>query len=198
MILEHIEGLPLGVALCLCHFPPAPRSERRSVEQKAVELILSELLGESKPRRGYDALGRPILLDHPDRSLSVSHAEGHAAVLLTPSADSVPGVDIETYRPQLYDIASRYLHAEEWDWVHATSSLEELQLRSLLWSAKETAYKIFNPSDASLLGFTVAQLSADELVLDYAEGGAQLRLGYQLRSGYLFTYGTHPSAPRRG
>ena len=197
MILEHIEGLPLGVALCLCHFPPAPRSERRSTEQKAVELILSELLGESKPRRGYDALGRPILLDHPDRSLSVSHAEGHAAVLLT-SADRTAGVDIETYRPQLYDIASRYLYAEEWDRVHATSSLEELQLRSLLWSAKETAYKIFNPSDASLLGFTVVQLSADELVLDYAEGGAQLRLGYQLRSDYLFTYGTHPCAPCRG
>ena len=119
-------------------------------------------------------------------------------MLLTPSADSVPGVDIETYRPQLYDIASRYLHAEEWDRVHATSSLEELQLRSLLWSAKETAYKIFNPSDASLLGFTVAQLSADELVLDYAEGGAQLSLGYQLRSDYLFTYGTHPCAPHLG
>ena len=65
MILEHIEGLPLGVALCLCHFPPAPRSERRSMERKAVELILSELLGESVPRRGYDPLGRPILLDHP-------------------------------------------------------------------------------------------------------------------------------------
>ena len=197
MILEHIEGLPLGVALCLCHFPPAPRSERRSVEQKAVELILSELLGESKPRRGYDALGRPILLDHPDRSLSVSHAEGHAAVLLT-SADRTAGVDIETYRPQLYDIASRYLHAEEWDRVREASSLEELQLRSLLWSAKETAYKIFNPSDASLLGFMVVQLGADELVLDYAEGGAQLRLGYQLLSDYLFTYGTHPCAPRRG
>ena len=101
MILEHVEGLPLGVALCLCHFPPAPRSERRSTEQRAVELILSELLGESAPRRGYDPLGRPILLDHPDRSLSISHTEGHAAVLLTPSADGTPGVDIETYRPQL-------------------------------------------------------------------------------------------------
>ena len=192
MILEHIEGLPLGVALCLCHFPPVPRSERRSVEQGAVELILSELLGESVPRRGYDPLGRPILLDHPARSLSVSHTEGHAAVLLTPSADGTPGVDIEAYRPQLYEVASRYLHPDEWERVQATSLLTELQLRSLLWSAKETAYKVFNPQGASLLSFTATELRPDVLILAYPQGGTQLRLGYQLRPDYLFTYGVHP------
>ena len=191
MILEHIEGLPLGVALCLCHFPPVSRSERRSVEQRAVELILSELLGESAPRRGYDPLGRPILLDYPDRSLSVSHTEGHAAVLLTPSADGTPGVDIETYRPQLYEVASRYLHPDEWGRVLATSPLTELQLRSLLWSAKETAYKVFNPPGASLLSFTATGLRPAELILAYPQGSTQLRLGYQLRPDYLFTYGVH-------
>ena len=188
MILEHIEGLPLGVALCLCHFPPVPRSERRSVEQKAVELILSELLGESTPRRGYDPLGRPILLDYPDRSLSISHA----AVLLTPSADGISGVDIETYRPQLYDVASRYLHPGEWEQVQATSPLTKLQLRSLLWSAKETAYKVFNPPGASLLSFTATELRPDELILAYPQAGTQLRIGYQLRPDYLFSYGVHP------
>nr|WP_313965970.1 4'-phosphopantetheinyl transferase superfamily protein [uncultured Porphyromonas sp.] len=192
MILEHIEGLPLGVALCLCHFPPVSRSERRSVEQRAVELILSELLGESAPRRGYDPLGRPILLDHPDRSLSISHTEGHAAVLLTPSADGTPGVDIETYRPQLYEVASRYIHPDEWERVQATSLLDELQLRSLLWSAKETAYKVFNPPGASLLSFTATELRPDGLILTYPQGGTQLRIGYQLRPDYLFTYGVHP------
>lgn len=191
MILEHVEGLPLGVTLCLCHFPPAPRSERRSMERKAVELILSELLGESAPRRGYDPLGRPILLDYPDRSLSVSHTEGHAAVLLTPSADGTPGVDIETYRPQLYEVASRYLHPDEWERVQATSPLTELQLRSLLWSAKETAYKVFNPQGASLLSFTAVEFRPAELILAYPQGGVQLRLGYQLRPDYLFTYGVH-------
>lgn len=192
MILEHIEGLPLGVALCLCHFPPVPRSERRSVEQRSVELILSELLGESTPRRGYDPLGRPILLDYPDRSLSISHAEGHAAVLLTSSPDGTPGVDIETYRPQLYDVASRYLHSDEWERVQATSPLTELQLRSLLWSAKETAYKVFNPPGASLLSFAATELRPDELILAYPQGGTQLRIGYQLRPDYLFAYGVHP------
>lgn len=192
MILEYVEGLPLGVTLCLCHFPPTSRSERRSVEQEAVELILSELLEESAPRRGYDPLGRPILLDHPDRSLSISHAEGHAAVLLTPSADGTPGVDIETYRPQLYEVASRYLHPDEWERVLATSPLTELQLRSLLWSAKETAYKVFNPQGASLLSFTAVELRPDELILAYPQGCTQLRIGYQLRPDYLFTYGVHP------
>jgi hypothetical protein len=162
------------------------------MERKAVELILSELLGESAPRRGYDPLGRPILLDYPNRSLSISHTEGHAAVLLTPSADGTPGVDIETYRPQLYEVASRYLHPDEWERMQATSPLTELQLRSLLWSAKETAYKVFNPQGASLLSFTATELRPAELILAYPQGGTQLRLGYQLRPDYLFTYGVHP------
>ena len=191
MILEHIEGLPLGVALCLCPFPPAPRPVRRRIHRYPAELFLSELPGDPAPRRDYAPLLRPIRLDPLDPCLSISHTEGHAAVHLTPSADGTPGVDIETYRPQLYEVASRYLLPDEWERVQATSPLTELQLRSLLWSAKETAYKVFNPLGASLLSFTAVELRPAELILAYPQGSTQLRLGYQLRPDYLFTYGVH-------
>ena len=42
MTLEHIEGLPSGVALCLGHFPVVGRRERRSSEEAAVGTILCD------------------------------------------------------------------------------------------------------------------------------------------------------------
>ena len=194
MTLEHIEGLPSGVALCLGHFPVVGRRERRSSEEAAVGAILCNLFGSAAPpQREHDATGRPFLPSAHEQSVSISHAEGHAAVLLTPSMLR-PGVDIETYRPQLRAVASRYLTASEWDLLeHSAPSLSELQLRTLLWSAKETAFKIFSPPDASLHGFTLESLDpvACELRLGYAREATSLTVHYTLRSDYLFTSGWH-------
>ena len=75
--------------------------------------ILCDLFGSATPpQREHDAKGRPFLPSAPEQSVSISHAEGHAAVLLTPSTLR-PGVDIETYRSQIRAVASRYLTESE-------------------------------------------------------------------------------------
>ena len=178
MTLEYIEGLPSGVALCLGHFPVVGRRERRSSEEAAVGTILCDLFGcAAPPEREHDAKGRPFLPSAPEQSVSISHAEGHAAVLLTP-ATLRPGVDVET----------------EWALLeHSAPSLSELQLRSLLWSAKETAFKIFGPPDASLHSFTLERIdpASQELRLGYAREATSLTVHYTLRPDYLFTFGWH-------
>lgn len=192
MTLEYIEGLPSGVALCLGHFPVVGRRERRSSEEAAVGTILCDLFGSATPpQREHDATGRPFLPSAPEQSVSISHAEGHAAVLLTPAALR-PGVDIETYRPQICAVASRYLTESEWDLLeHSAPSLSELQLRTLLWSAKETAFKIFGPPDASLHCFTLERIdpASQELRLGYAREATSLMVHYTLRPDYLLTFG---------
>ena len=194
MTLEHIEGLPSGVALCLGHFPVVGRRERRSSEEVAVGAILCDLFGcATLLQREHDATGRPFLPSAPEQSVSISHAEGHVAVLLTPSTLR-PGVDIETYRPQLRAVAPRYLTEVEWDLLeHSAPSLSELQLRSLLWSAKETAFKIFGPPDASLHSFALESIdtASQELRLGYAREATSLTVHYTLRPDYLFTFGWH-------
>ena len=103
-------------------------------------------------------------------------------------------MDIETYRPQLRAVASRYLTEVEWDLLeHSAPSLSELQLRTLLWSAKETAFKIFGPPDASLYGFTLERIdpASQELRLGYAREATSLTVHYTLRPDYLFTFGWH-------
>ena len=156
--------------------------------------ILCDLFGcATPPEREHDATGRPFLPSAPEQSVSISHAEGHAAVLLSPSTLR-PGVDIETYRPQIRAVAPRYQTEVEWDLLeHAAPSLSELQLRTLLWSAKETAFKIFGPPDASLHGFALESIdpASQELRLGYAREATSLTVHYTLRPDYLFTFGWH-------
>lgn len=194
MTLEHIEGLPSGVALCLSHYPPVERRERKASEEAAIGAMLRALLGEAQSfNRAHDATGRPFLPSKPEVSLSLSHAEGCAALLLTPSSLR-PGVDVETYRPQLYAVASRYLTEAEWEkGCRLAPQLTELELRTLLWSAKETAFKVFGPPDASLHNFVLETLTPQEqtLRLRYPREETELVVRYELRSDYLFTFGWH-------
>lgn len=194
MMLEHIEGLPSGVALCLSHYPPVERRERKASEEAAIGAMLRALLGEAQSfNRAHDATGRPFLPSKPEVSMSLSHAEGCAALLLTPSSLR-PGLDIETYRPQLYAVASRYLTEAEWEkGCRLAPQLTELELRTLLWSAKETAFKVFGPPDASLHNFILEALTPLEqtLCLRYPREETELVIRYELRSDYLFTFGWH-------
>ena len=194
MMLEHIEGLPSGVALCLSHYPPVERRERKASEEAAIGAMLRALLGEAQSfNRAHDAIGRPFLPSKPEVSMSLSHAESCAALLLTPSFLR-PGVDVETYRPQLYAVASRYLTEPEWEkGCRLAPQLTELELRTLLWSAKETAFKVFGPSDASLHNFVLETLTPLEqtLCLRYPREETELVVRYELRSDYLVTFGWH-------
>ena len=198
MTLEHIEGLPSGVALCLSHYPRVERRERKASEEAAIGAMLRALLGEAQSfNRAHDATGRPFLPSKPEVSMSLSHAEGCAALLLTPSSLR-PGVDVETYRPQLYAVASRYLTEAEWETgCRLAPQLTELELRTLLWSAKETAFKVFGPSDASLHHFVLETLTPQEqtLCLRYPREETELVVRYELRSDYLFTFGWHGCLP---
>ena len=198
MTLEHIEGLPSGVALCLSHYPRVERRERKASEETAIGVMLRALLGEAQSfNRAHDATGRPFLPSKPEVSLSLSHAESCAALLLTPSFLR-PGVDVETYRPQLYAVASRYLTEAEWEkGCRLAPQLTELELRTLLWSAKETAFKVFGPSDASLHNFVLKTLRPQEqtLCLRYPREETELVVHYELRPDYLFTFGWHGCLP---
>ena len=194
MMLEHIEGLPSGVALCLSHYPPVERRERKASEEAAIGAMLRALLGEAHSfNRAHDASGCPFLPSKPEVSMSLSHAEGCAALLLAPSSLR-PGVDVETYRPQLYAVASRYLTEPEWEkGCRLAPQLTELELRTLLWSAKETAFKVFGPSDASLHNFVLETLTPQEqtLCLRYPREETELVVHYEIRPDYLFTFGWH-------
>ncbi len=90
----------------------------------------------------YDAVGAPRLVGSP-LHFSVSHSSTHIAVVVS---DRPCAVDIEGLGRNFSAVKSRYVNAAE-------ESLEsaDTPLLALLWSAKETLYKLSGSSGLDLL-----------------------------------------------
>lgn len=193
MTIELLAPQP-GVQLALAFFPPTDRSRGRVDEQQAVETLLRALLGGVSTERAHHPDGSPYLPAHPDLALSISHTAGCAAVLLAPST-LAPGVDVETYREQLPRVASRYFHPEEWELLKAHRPLSDQERYTLLWTAKETVYKVTRPTHGSLLAYRLMEHDPQRqsLLLMGESPAEQLSLHYLFRPPYVLSFGVHPA-----
>lgn len=118
-------------------------SEKRQKEFLAVRvLILSMLGGENGVF--YDKNGRPSL-ENRSEYISISHTKGYATVVMHPSRKV--GVDIEQFREKIFRIKHKFLSPTELSQIDSQNELKHL---TLLWSAKETLFKI---SDNNLVEF---------------------------------------------
>jgi phosphopantetheinyl transferase len=92
-----------------------------------------------------DATGRPFLAGAgPVPAVSLSHSGAWVAALLAPPGTPA-GVDVEVVRDKAQRIAHKFLNAAESAAIEpfiTTSSAADTELFSLLWSAKETLYKL--------------------------------------------------------
>lgn len=165
LIVPTVASSDLGLYLM-----PIERSvweRRRTAEQRAVHESLTELYSESV-RLAHHPSGAPYLVGCPNEHISISHSERWLLL----ATDSRPiGVDIEELGEQVQRVRSRFVSDSDERLIH--SNCEHLVLH-LLWSAKEAAYKLINPTDASLLGF---RLTAIELLIEEHRG--QLRLEHR-------------------
>lgn len=163
----------------------------------AVSLISVPLLLQN------DATGRPFLAE-PGLGpvVSLSHSGEWVAALLAP-ADAAVGVDVEVVRDKALRIARKFLNAEE---LAATELLttaypdQATEVFSLLWSAKETLYKLAEKRGIIfrqnlLLALPSPPLgpwpSAGELAaqLVLADRSSRHRICYfQPATGYVLTY----------
>ncbi|WP_233635978.1 4'-phosphopantetheinyl transferase superfamily protein [Hymenobacter setariae] len=93
-----------------------------------------------------DATGRPFLASGPDLgpAVSLSHSGEWVAALLAPAGAAV-GVDVEVVRDKALRIARKFLTPEELtanELIINSQPTLAIELFSLLWSAKETLYKL--------------------------------------------------------
>lgn len=92
-----------------------------------------------------DATGRPFLASPgPVPAVSLSHSGAWVAALLAPPGTPV-GVDVEVVRDKAQRIAHKFLNNEELaaiELLTIADSTGSTELFSLLWSAKETLYKL--------------------------------------------------------
>ena len=162
--IEQVEGLPDGIALYLCRFVSEGGEERLSKgrreqldreRQLILHLIQEALSLPSPPELAHHPSGAPFLPQHPEKSISISHAAGVVAVLLAPSTYRL---GVERRRPQLLRVQTKYLHDDELPMLLPCIS-DELTALTLLWSAKEALFKLLQPPSQSLLDFRLRDFS---------------------------------------
>jgi 4'-phosphopantetheinyl transferase len=164
------------------------------------------------PQLLNDPTGRPYLVGtHSVPAVSLSHSGAWVAVLLAPPGTAV-GIDVEVVRDKALRIARKFLNAAE---LAAAEGLELLdyassptpaatEVFSLLWSAKETLYKL-----AGQRGI----IFRENMLLDFPPGPwpatgelpAQLTLSghvsrhqicyFRPEAGYVLTYCYSVSSP---
>ncbi|GEO08881.1 4'-phosphopantetheinyl transferase family protein [Segetibacter aerophilus] len=76
---------------------------------------------------------------------SISHCSNYAAAIV--SSTKRVGIDVELITPRLHRIKFKFLHPEELRFVNSQLESQQLQLLSILWSAKEAMYKWYGAGE---------------------------------------------------
>ena len=129
---------------------PARADGPRQAQWLAGRVLVQHLLAAAgappAPLRNDEA-GRPYLLGPAPPAVSLSHSGEWVAVLLAPTGTPV-GIDIELVRDKAQRIARKFLNESESTALESVNladnagPLARQELFSLLWSAKETLYKL--------------------------------------------------------
>ena len=124
-----------------------PRQAQWLAGRVLVQYLLTAAGAPLAPLRN-DETGRPFLAGAgPQLAVSLSHSGAWVAALLAAPGTAV-GIDVEVVRDKAQRIARKFLNAEELagaekiKLVHILGKEPEEELYSLLWSAKETLYKL--------------------------------------------------------
>lgn len=173
MLLIKTDDLLLG----LRQIEPQDGLNARQNEQRAVSLLLGEMLDTEPVQLDHLPSGKPVLKGW---RISVSHTKGYAAALL--SRKHVVGIDIEYTSDRVGRIASRFLREDE----HPVGSPQQLAY----WSAKETMFKLFSEDRLtfqdmriSFIDGTVERLKAENL-----KRGISVEVSIIKTEAYTLTY----------
>lgn len=162
----------------------------RRLEWLAVRRLLYEL-GYNKLNISYYPSGKPRLNDKSYR-ISISHTRGYAALFLHQGKEEV-GLDIEQVANKVERIRYRFLSEDEL--IFADENLQERLTKLLLmWSAKETLYKIMNTEGIDfaehlhIRAFKLSEQGNFHAEDSFIERGNSYTVGYRLYPDFVMTY----------
>lgn len=142
------------VDLYLRHIERDSAESRREAEVRARQALLEELYGDAV-QYGYASDGSPRLTNTPELNISLSHSDQWLAFGV--SKHIKIGIDIEDFGYQIARVHSRFCIEQEFALAEAARIDPDLFLH-LLWSAKESAYKLTATKAASLHAFRLTHI----------------------------------------
>ena len=155
------------------------RNDVRRQEFLCVRALLSAMTGEEGLRIGHAPNGRPLL---DGWHLSISHTRGYCALVL--SRDEDVAVDIEQRSDRVARVASRFIRSDE--------QADDVEAMLLLWSAKETLYKLYSSDDLQF--FDIQAVAKDNLMIKMVNclRGVTVSVGYEFAADYVLTWAFLP------
>lgn len=185
MPLQEIRQLSSHTRLGIWRMDEPWEESPRLRERHAVQQLLTAMMdGDTSFTIDHEPSGKPFLNSQSSllhSQISISHTRGYAVLLL--SDGSRVGVDIEYRSDRVDRIASRFIRPDE----PAATTDEKL----LLWSAKETVYKLF--SEDNLAFFDMRALSMGEGIvrIENMRRCEVVAVSCEFTADYVLTYCWH-------
>lgn len=169
--------------------PPQQSLTQRQKERIAVHSLLGVMMPSAdRMTMAHEASGKPFLMldEKPckELSVSVSHTRGFAVLML--SEEAQVGIDIEYRSDRVENIASRFIHPSE----SAFSTEEKL----LLWSAKETIYKLFSTDRLDFFDMLLKSWGSDTMLLENHKRRLAVNVHFETTPDYVLTYALLPNS----
>lgn len=166
-----------------------PRQRERLAEQLLLDAMMD---GDTSFTIGHEPSGKPFLTSYLSpltshlasytSNLSISHTRGYVVLLL--SDDSGVGVDIEYRSNRVERIASRFIRPDE----QVGTTNEKL----LLWSAKETVYKLFSEDRLAFYDMRVLSIGEGVMQIENMKRNEVVAVSYEFTPDYVLTYAIRP------
>jgi 4'-phosphopantetheinyl transferase len=169
---------------------------QRRLEWLSSRLCMKELLKIANHERVESlsaANGKPYLSNH-DHHISLTHSTQYAAAIA--SARYEVGVDIE-YRARARNPRTRFLFMGD-DELAYYEAHDSPELFLLIWSAKETLYKLYGQGVAfkhnialDFSGFSFSSEGSLPATVIKNERAKTYRVHYRLQPDFILTYACH-------
>jgi phosphopantetheine--protein transferase-like protein len=129
---------------------------------------------------------KPFLPDE-QYHFSISHCSDYATAIV--SSNNRVGVDVEVITPRVERIKHKFLHADELRFVNTLLPSRQVELLTILWSAKEAMYKWYGAGEVDfsdmMRTFPFQLSAAGEIEAVFMKEALQkkLTLNYKLNEG---------------
>lgn len=143
-----------------------------------------------------DANGKPYLVNLPQQ-ISLTHSFDYAAVML--GEQKAVGIDLELVSPKIFNIARKFMHESELDFIEVVEDSERRKLTLYAcWCAKEAVYKLQGDKGVSfrenmrIAPFHFQEQGMMQVVLSVGDETEALNVYYERFQDYMLAYVRRP------
>ena len=175
MSLIEIRQLSAHVRLGLWRIDEPFEGSARERERDAVHRLLHAMTGDNSLCIVHEYSGKPILTGW---HVSVSHTRGFASLILSDCSEVA--VDIEYQSDRVGRIAKKFIRDDE-----PVVTVEEMLL---LWSAKETLYKLHSSAHLQYFDMRLLGMSESIIQLEDMKNNEIVEIHFERSDDFVLTY----------